>query len=183
MATDHLSFEAAKSLTRRLRSIPGFPWDEDNVVATAEDLTSWCKGAVQGQRVWTAEDQAIWLVDEVRLRWTEKWLGPGAMLRIFRAKFEIEKLGPERQTLDPSKLEAQYGKPDPQWARRLPQSTPLTDHWEKDRKMIALMRAEAARNGKDLIRLSHVDYMRLQIWAQECVGIEVTPEQRREVGG
>lgn len=60
---------------------------------------------------------------------------------------------------------------------------PLTDAHEKRKQMLKLMRAEAAKYGKDLLKMGQVEHMRLQIWAQEQVGIEVTPEQRGFVNG
>ncbi len=114
---DCLTLDQAKVIARPLKAVPGFPWDEDSVTATAEDLVCWCRGAIKDGRVWSAEDQAVWLVNEVRLRWTEKWLGPGLMLKIFRNRFEVEKLGLDRQPA--AALQKVYGKPDPQWSKGL----------------------------------------------------------------
>ena len=56
---------------------------------------------------------------------------------------------------------------------------------EKRKQMLAVMRKEWERTNpgsrKDWTKMSQQAWMRLQIWAQEQVGIAVTPEQRREV--
>jgi hypothetical protein len=53
---------------------------------------------------------------------------------------------------------------------------------EKRKRMIILMREDCKSKGINIKKMSHQAAMRLQIWAQNQVGIEVTPEQRREVG-
>ncbi len=143
MPDDRLEPEVAKSLAMRLKAIPGFPWDEDNIVATAEDLMCWCTGSIQGRVLTKAEEQAQWLVNELRLRWTEKWLGPGMMLKVFRSKFEVDKLAPERQTFDTKQWEKEYGPPDRGWSKRLPKA--ITSDKNDVANEIAEMRHQAIR--------------------------------------
>ncbi len=101
-----LSYEAALAYARRLKLIPGFPYDEEAVKASAEDLQRWCRGARLGLTTYSPEQQAYWLVNEAREQWTE-WLGTAALLALFRAKFvppvpasnEAKSLGPKRPVL------------------------------------------------------------------------------------
>ncbi len=116
---DLLDMEFARRQARRLKSIPDFPFDEENVVAAAEDLISWCTGKIMDGRVWSAEDQAVWLVDKARNEFL-KWQGIAFLHRMFVEKFEHERLGPAYRNFE--SLEKQYGKPDPAWSRRLLQS-------------------------------------------------------------
>ena len=84
---DSLDFEKALMLARQLKAIPNFPWDDDVIKAHAGHLVRWCSGTIIDGRVWPAEAQANWLVTEVQEKWSEKWLGPGALKQIFDTKF------------------------------------------------------------------------------------------------
>jgi hypothetical protein len=87
MGVDALDPRVASELAGALRTIVGFPWDADVVRSTAEDLMSWCTGAIVENRVWPAEAQARWLVREARENW-DKWLGTVALRGLFRDKFQ-----------------------------------------------------------------------------------------------
>jgi hypothetical protein len=109
------------------------------------------------------------------------------MLKIFRNRFEPEKLGRDRQEWQAAADRSNATKHDPEFTRQFFAAHPPSEAQEKRRKMLAIMRAEWERTNpgsrKDWTNMSHTAWMRLQIWAQEQVGIEVTPEQRREVSG
>lgn len=79
----------AEKLARELKSIPWFG-DDDVVDATARDLMRWCNAEL-GEREWSAERQAAWLVTEARERWTERWLGTAALKKIFNERFPPKK--------------------------------------------------------------------------------------------
>jgi hypothetical protein len=53
----------------------------------AEDLMRWCRGRIGNNNVWPPEAQAQWLVREAREKWTEKWLGTGALKQLLDARF------------------------------------------------------------------------------------------------
>jgi hypothetical protein len=83
---EELTFEKALSLARQLKAIPGFSWDEDVILAHADHLVRWCKGALmEDGRILPPEVQAVQLVTLAQERW-KKWMGPGALLELFRAK-------------------------------------------------------------------------------------------------
>ena len=86
---DTLDFKMARELATRLSTIDGFPRFEAAIIATAEDLGRWCKGAFVGGRIVTAEAQADWLVTEAREKW-ETWQGTKALLTLFRSKYTPE---------------------------------------------------------------------------------------------
>ena len=73
----------------------GHPFGEDAVTHTAQDLQSWCKGAILDGAVWTPEAQAAWLVRYIRENWTS-WTGTADMRALFLQKFQPAK------TLDPA---------------------------------------------------------------------------------
>lgn len=83
---DELNFDRALELARRLKTIPSFPWDDDNILATAQDLMRWCKGAFPGGAAWSADDQADWLVTEARENW-EKWRSTAELHAMFKSRF------------------------------------------------------------------------------------------------
>ncbi len=85
MAAD-LDFTTALHFARALKTIKGFPWDEDTINATAADLVKWCKGGFISGRPWTPEEQAGAIVDEARESW-EEWLGSSQLKRLFLEKF------------------------------------------------------------------------------------------------
>ena len=61
-------------------------WTDGAIVQNAKDLVRWCKGCVLDGHIWSAENQAEWLVNEVRERW-DKWLGTKALKQVFTEKF------------------------------------------------------------------------------------------------
>lgn len=79
----------------------------------------------------------------------------------------------------------QYGKPEQfDWKAEAAKIMPAAKiHWEKDAQMLKLMRDKARERHTTLAKMGHWDRMTLRIECQEAVGLEVTPEQRREVGG
>lgn len=81
-----LDFDNAQHLARALKSIKGFPWDEDTINATAGDLVRWCKGGIINGRLWTPEEQAGAIVDEAREAW-EEWQGSRQLKLLFLEKF------------------------------------------------------------------------------------------------
>jgi hypothetical protein len=89
---DELKMEDAIRIARRLKTIPGMPWDDDVTMGNAQDLVRWCRGAIlDGRNIWSAEAQAEWLVTTARETWEEKWLGTAALYGLFRAKFKPER--------------------------------------------------------------------------------------------
>jgi hypothetical protein len=86
---DELAFEKAMAMARSLTTIEGFPRFEDAILATANDLMDWCRGAIIEGRPWSAERQAAWLVAEARLNW-RKWTGTGDFLALFCTKFPLK---------------------------------------------------------------------------------------------
>ena len=78
----------------------------------------------------------------------------------------------------------QYGKSDPyNWKAEAAKIMPhAMEHWRKDRAMLKPMRDQLTHQGIKFKALGYQDRLSLQIWAQEKVGIDVTPEQRRDVG-
>lgn len=95
---DELNFGIAIQLAKTLKSIEGFSFDEAVINATAGDLMRWCKGAIIGGQVWSAENQAHWLVTEAREKW-QTWNGTAGLHKLFRSKFCMV-TAPERQTFD-----------------------------------------------------------------------------------
>ena len=84
---DQLDYAVAVKLSRQLKSIRGFPtWDDEVIIGTAQDLRRWCKSAVIGQELWSAEQQAEWLVTEARENW-DTWLGTKELKSLFERKF------------------------------------------------------------------------------------------------
>jgi len=79
-------FDQALAFARTLTLIPDFPRFEEALMATAEDLVNWCKGAFIEGIVWAPESQAAWLVREARRKMT-KWTGTAELLAIFHQKF------------------------------------------------------------------------------------------------
>lgn len=85
-----LTLGVAQNLAAALCTI-GHPYHPAIINATALDLMKWCKGAIIENCVWTAEQQAEWLVEEVRTTW-DSW-PEGAtkkLLDIFRGKFKAK---------------------------------------------------------------------------------------------
>jgi len=83
-----LTVERAKVFAGMLVTA-GHPYAESAILATALDLMKWCHGAVVGGRVWTPEQQAQAIVDEVRTEW-DGWPEKGGtrqLLQLFRAKY------------------------------------------------------------------------------------------------
>ncbi len=115
---EELSDSVAVELASSLKSIPGFPWDPENIKANAEDLQDWCRGGFLDNVLWQPEPQARWLVKEARLNW-ERWNGTAALRQLFQSKFERKKLHPEQEAFDAKKWEAEHGPPDPNWASNL----------------------------------------------------------------
>lgn len=59
-------------------------------------------------------------------------------------------------------------------------------YWAKDRLMIKLMKDICVQRGVKIHLLGHPQSFRLQVWAQEQVGLPVTPDQQlelRHIGG
>lgn len=79
--------------------------------------------------------------------------------------------------------ERQYGKPEPyDWKAETSKiMADASEYWRKDRKILDLMRKTAAAHGIKLKKLSHSTWFSMQVWAQEKVGLPVTPEQRKEM--
>ena len=65
-----------------LSTIPDFRYSKNALEAFADDLWRWCRGAILNGRVWSAENQAYWLVTEVREQW-ETWQGSAALRKVF----------------------------------------------------------------------------------------------------
>jgi hypothetical protein len=85
---DPLAPDFAMGCARQLKAIPGFPWDEDVIVAHARYLLRWCKGSIGADGSRDAPDsQAQWLVDEAVSSW-EKWQGTTALYKMFRSRYE-----------------------------------------------------------------------------------------------
>lgn len=104
-----LKWEVAESLAGSLTTI-GHPMAKTAIMATALDLTRWCKGAILDGRPWTAEEQAEWLVARVRYgpnAW-HNWQdcgGTAALHEIFLAKFPPP-MKPETKILTPEQIYA-----------------------------------------------------------------------------
>ena len=77
--------------------------------------------------------------------------------------------------------EREYGRPQTyDWRAEAAKIMPQTkEYWAKDRKMLALMKSKLG--GRPFAKVSYPEWFRLQVWAQEQVGLPVTPEQRREL--
>lgn len=136
----------ALMLAAMLKSIRGFDWSESNVKATAMDLVRWCRGTEVDGQSFSPQEQASWLVGEVRDTW-DKWQSTAALRSLFMSKFERRRLHPEQNVFNTAELEAKYGPPDPEWSHNLvnfpsPTGNPVKDH----RNAINAMRYQAIRD-------------------------------------
>jgi hypothetical protein len=96
-----LTYDQAREIANNLKTLVFCP-DTDGLKAIAEDLVGWCQG-FQG---WAPDQQAMWVVQEIRNQW-DKWYGSKAMREMFDQKFTIH---------PPDPIEAwkkQGLKPDP----------------------------------------------------------------------
>src|ERR1700682_785780 len=100
---DELTEPDALRFAAMLKAIPDCPWDEAVTQIHAGFLKDWCHGAIVDNGLWPAAAQAEWLVSVAILRWTDtdinpsgKWLGAGALRKLFREKFEKPKSEDER---------------------------------------------------------------------------------------
>ena len=81
----------AQAFAKRLQVIDSFPWSKEAADAIAECLIRWCRGFIEGRRVWQPEDQAEWLIAETIARAAdsgEKWEGVAQLRAIFRERFQ-----------------------------------------------------------------------------------------------
>ena len=62
-------------------------------------------------------------------------------------------------------------------------SANIKSHREKWRQMEKLVRAERQRQNRPMKSITPGESLQLQLWAQQQVGIEITPEQRKELTG
>lgn len=95
---DKLKFELALKLARSLTTV-GHPRFEEALFATAEDLVHWCQGAFVDGHIWSPEDQAQWLVTEVRENWRE-WTSTADMREVLIRKFSVKEMNPEHQVIE-----------------------------------------------------------------------------------
>ena len=87
MALADLDLEVAMKLATQLTTIFDCPRSAIAIEAMAQDLVRWCRGWIGQNNVWPPEAQARWLVREAREKWTEKWLGTGALKQLLDARF------------------------------------------------------------------------------------------------
>jgi len=87
MALADLDLEVAMKLATQLTTIYDCPRSAIAIEAMAQDLVRWCRGWIGNNNVWPPEAQARWLVREAREKWTEKWLGTGALKQLLDARF------------------------------------------------------------------------------------------------
>jgi hypothetical protein len=87
MALADLDLAVALKLATELTTIFDCPRSHIAIEAMAQDLVRWCHGWIGNNNVWPPEAQARWLVREAREKWTEKWLGTGALKQLLDARF------------------------------------------------------------------------------------------------
>ena len=79
----HLTYERAREIVTALKTLPFCP-DADGLGVVATDLVAWC----QGFAGWAPEQQAGWLIQQVRNDW-DKWHGSKLMKEIFDREFTV----------------------------------------------------------------------------------------------
>jgi hypothetical protein len=87
MALADLDPAVALTLATELTTIYDCPRSNIAINAMAQDLMRWCRGWIGQNNIWPPEAQARWLVQEAREKWTEKWLGTGALKQLLDARF------------------------------------------------------------------------------------------------
>lgn len=113
---DFLDPDRAAALARRLKAIKGYPWDDAATEAVAECLMKWCKGFIEGSRVWKAEEQAEECIGELIMRCAEEaleWEGIGQLKAVFNERFKPRETGPSQE----EQWRKMYGPPDTQWSQ------------------------------------------------------------------
>jgi hypothetical protein len=105
------------------------------------------------------------------------------LLKVAAEMFRVREDQAEASRNREAEWRRQYGKPEPfdYKAEAAKISAHGREAWRKRAKMLTLMRQECTRRGKALGKLGAGEHMQLQIWAQQQVGIEVSPEQAREL--
>lgn len=107
------------------------------------------------------------------------------LLKVAAEMFRAREASVEAARDREAEWKRQYGKPEPNdWraeAAKIQSAAKI--YWEKWAKMTALLRQECRRRNRPWKAMGAGEFLQLQVWAQQQVGLPITPEQHKELVG